>query len=139
MKVGFGLKIDDIPDCYKFKDDVIVWEKQFWDIPVGPGFYLAPIDTTFALYRGGPFIWTPQLVEESKLRSIRTGAPYIARHLDWYTDSNHPTEEHVFYRAHAVPGITTWSLDALPPNVAQDVEFARKGARMIPLPRQPAN
>ena len=29
-KVGFGLKIDDLPDHYDRKEEVIEWEKQYW-------------------------------------------------------------------------------------------------------------
>ena len=30
-KVGFGLRIDDLPNSYQFRDDVITWESQFWE------------------------------------------------------------------------------------------------------------
>jgi hypothetical protein len=134
MKVGFGLRIDDIPDCYRFKSDVIAWEKQFWENPMGRGLYRAPIDTTLALYRSGTLAWTLSLVEEAKHCAIRTGAPYLARHLDWYMDSDQPTAEQTYYRSHAIPGVTTWSLETLPPHVAQQAELARRGARMTRPP-----
>ena len=54
VKVGFGLKLDDIPDRFGLKSSVLPWEKQFWTRPLGEtGLYEAIIDTTFALYRGG--------------------------------------------------------------------------------------
>jgi hypothetical protein len=31
-KVGFSLKIDDLPDHYANKADVIAWETQFWTV-----------------------------------------------------------------------------------------------------------
>ena len=50
-KVGFGLKIADLPKHYRFSRDVRNWEGQFWAREVEPGVYDAPIDTTFALHR----------------------------------------------------------------------------------------
>ncbi len=50
-KVGFALKIDDIPDYYPQKKDVIKWETKFWCNPISDNLYKADIDTTFALYR----------------------------------------------------------------------------------------
>ena len=49
-KIGFSLKIDDLPDHYPLKNEVLAWEKQFWDYEFVEGCYVAPIDTTFALY-----------------------------------------------------------------------------------------
>lgn len=100
-KVGFGLKIDDIPDHFQFKQDVLSHEDQFWKKEVGRNLYLAPIDTTFALYRpgcGGGY-WVP---------SIRTGPPYVARHLPWYLDLNNMDEENRFYLRQRTVG-THWS------------------------------
>jgi hypothetical protein len=129
-KAGFGLRIDDLPLCYRFRAEVQDWEAQFWEVPLAEGQYLAPIDTTFALYRGGT-AWTAQTISAAKIHAIRTGFPYIARHLDWYMDTEHPTDEQLYYRAHAIPGITSWSGAQLPPNVQQDVALARQGMRMI--------
>lgn len=131
MKAGFGLIIDDIPDQYRFKTDVITWEQPYWEIPVGPGLYAAPIDTTFALYRGDAALWDSATREIAKYRSVRTGTPYLARHLDWYLDSDNPTEEQQFYRNHAIPGVTSWSLENLPQNVISDLSRLQKGERAI--------
>lgn len=54
--VGFGLRLDDIPDYATHKAQVLAWESQFWLAPTAPGLFLAPIDTTFALYRPSP-LW----------------------------------------------------------------------------------
>ena len=90
-KVGFSLKIDDLPDHYDRKQDVLVWEAPYWQDEVAPGFYKAPIDTTFALYRPGAVGWG---------RGIRTAPPYTARHTDWYIDSSSPDAETLYYRSH---------------------------------------
>lgn len=90
QKVGFGLKIDDLPDSYKNKYRVIKDEQQFWVSEVEKDLFDAPIDTTFALYRpharGG--YWE---------KAYRTGGDYVARHLPWYADSENPTAEDLFY------------------------------------------
>lgn len=51
-KVGFGLRIDDLPRHCAHRDVVTRWESQFWREPGAPGIFRAPIDTTFALYPG---------------------------------------------------------------------------------------
>ena len=45
-KVGFGLKIDDLPDHFKLKADVIKWESQWFDNPITSNIFRAKIDTT---------------------------------------------------------------------------------------------
>jgi len=89
-KVGFGLKIDDIPDCYHKKSEVIEWEKRFWDCPVEENLYKADIDTTFALYRANS-------VKQQWGKTLRTGGKYMIRHLPWYEDSNFVSEEESYY------------------------------------------
>lgn len=91
-KVGFGLKIDDLPDHNYLKPKVISWEKQFWRQQIADRLYEACIDTTFALYRPGtPICLGP---------AIRTGEPYIARHVPWYFDNNNLPDEEEYYREH---------------------------------------
>lgn len=101
-KAGLGLRIDDLPDHYSRKNEVIAWETPFWQRQLSPGVFDAPIDTTFARYRvtpGGPrFVW----------QAVRTGPPYVAQHLSWYEDSAHPTDEALYYRVHVDPRFTSW-------------------------------
>ena len=54
-KVGFGLKLDDLPENYKYKYDIIRFESFYWEKRMQYQFpvYDAPIDTTFALYKPG--------------------------------------------------------------------------------------
>jgi hypothetical protein len=93
-KVGFGLRINDLPDYYPNKSEVITWEKQFEENPVRPGVYKARIDTTFALYRPGAFF---QCWEET----LRTGAPYLLRHMPWYENPSTLSPEGEYYLQHA--------------------------------------
>lgn len=99
-KLGFGLRIDDLPDHYALKAEVIRWESQFWTQPLNSAWYVAAIDTTLALYRpGAPCLCT----------GLRSAPPYLARHLPWYYDSDHPTEEHRYYLQHMNRQVGHWS------------------------------
>mgnify|MGYP001179752610 FL=1 len=105
-KVGFGLRIDDLPEHYPHRDHVFEWEQRFWREEVEPGAFRAEIDTTFAMYRepGTP----------DHQRALRTGLPYVARHTPWYVDPNDLSEEDKYYRHHADPTISNWDQDRLP-------------------------
>jgi hypothetical protein len=92
-KVGFSLKIDDLPDHYTKKKKVIEWEMQFWKNKRGDKNFNAHIDTTFALHR--PMVKSSFLSPYS--RHCRTNYPYQARHLPWYEDSNNLPEDLIYY------------------------------------------
>ena len=121
VKVGFGIRIDDLPDRYRHKDAVTRWEAQFWTEArqLRPGQYWAPIDTTFALYSARDAYDVP---------GIRTGPPYVARHLPWYADSERPDEEERYYRAHAAPSVTTWTGEELSDDITEKIRRLRSGA-----------
>ena len=89
-KVGFGLKIDDLPDCYDKKQKVIDWEKKYLEKEIAKNLFEARIDTTFALYR-------PNMRHQCWDKTLRTGYPYVARHLPWYEDSLNLDEESRYY------------------------------------------
>lgn len=105
-KVGFGLRIDDLPNAFAHRDAVVRWESKFWTDEVEPGVFRADIDTTFALYRPGR--------DHKTFNAVRTGAPYTARHLPWYTPTNAPTAEDIYYREHADPAVASWTGNELP-------------------------
>ncbi len=139
-KVGFGLRIDNLPSCYRHREAVIDWESQLWEEPLGEGLFHANIDTTFALYRGGSaFAFGP---------AIRTGAPYVARHEPWYADSANPTEEDAHYVSRAAthtahsPATSHWDSGALPSHLADAIaerraRMALPGANSTTLPQAP--
>jgi GT2 family glycosyltransferase len=106
QKIGFGLKIDDLPDHYDHKQAVITWEKQFWLNPLEPDVYDVPLDTTFALYK--PFNYRYFLHP-----SIRTGGHYVARHLPWYVNTDSVDPEEQYYRDRASGAVTTWAVESL--------------------------
>jgi hypothetical protein len=116
QKVGFSLKIDDLPDYFKDKSKVIQWEKNFFLNRIENDLFLAPIDTTFALHRPYAFISTRGI-----FKMIRTGYPYVARHMPWYNDSSNLSEEELFY-VNSVEIGTQWS-KGLP--ISKDKFFVR--------------
>ncbi|HWA34587.1 MAG TPA: hypothetical protein VG737_10680, partial [Cyclobacteriaceae bacterium] len=95
-KIGFGIRIDDLPGCFKMKDEVVSYEKRYWGKEISPNVYDAPIDTTFALY-------TPlsnlKHGQSFTLSAVRVGFPYLIRHLPWYVDSSNLSSEEVYYLA----------------------------------------
>jgi hypothetical protein len=106
VKAGLGLKTDDLPPHYALAEKVRKWESQFYVRRLSNGLYHSSVDTTFALYREGcGFALGP---------SIRTGAPYLARHCPWYSDSAHRTEEEQYYRDNCDQTICNWDLGGMP-------------------------
>lgn len=103
QKVGFGIRIDDLPDSYQNKEDVIKWESQFWTNEVRPGLYRAWVDTTFALYR-------PYCKGATNMchKVFRTGYPYLIKHLPWYNLTELKSEEE-FYLSR-IRTSTHWSV-----------------------------
>jgi hypothetical protein len=104
-KVGFSLKIDDIPDTFFQKKLVVKWENQFWLVRDKNGNYISEIDTTFALYRPENFLNK----RSNFFKAIRTKAPYIARHGGWYIDSQNLNAEQTYYFNHSNHS-NTWKL-----------------------------
>lgn len=101
-KVGFGLKIDDLPNHYNKKQQVIDWEKRFWKNEMEKDVFDAALDTTFALYK--PYTRGDLWVQNA----LRTGGNFVARHLPWYEDSANVTIENKFYLDNAKPGASHW-------------------------------
>jgi glycosyltransferase involved in cell wall biosynthesis len=93
-KVGFSLKIDDIPDCFTPKKAVIDHELTFSRFYISEeSLFYAPIDTTFALYRPR----TSWKHAYYNIEIYRTAWPLMARHLPWYLDSANPDKETLYY------------------------------------------
>jgi GT2 family glycosyltransferase len=107
QKVGLGLKIDDLPDKYPLKAEVLRWESQFWKHKAAEGVYEAGVDTTFALYK--PFTYYYFLHP-----SLRTDEPYVARHTPWYTGKDEISDEEIFYRLRLDQSVNSWNKGHLP-------------------------
>lgn len=93
-KIGFGIKIDDLPDSFSLKNKIVDYEKHYWERAVMPNLYEAPIDTTFALYKP---LSKLERGESYTLAAWRTGSPYLIRHLPWYINSGNLSEEERYY------------------------------------------
>lgn len=118
LKVGFGLRINDLPEQYALKNDVIKWESQFWKYRLEEGIYEAGVDTTFAVYK-------PHTYKYILRPSIRTGEPYTARHLPWYSDSSQLTDEDIFYRLRADQSVNSWDKGHLPERYKKELAKQR--------------
>jgi hypothetical protein len=102
-KVGPALRIDNLPDGYTDADTVRKWESQFWEHPVAPGVFAAPLDTTFALY-------PPKAEFSLDDRALRLGYPYIAEHTPWYAVEAALSDEERYYREHTSKTFSNWSV-----------------------------
>ena len=91
-KCGLSLEINDLPDLPKTHRVKNECEAQYWQTPLDPIYFNAPVDTTFAMYREG--------VKHYTLEAIRTNRPYTARHVPWYyTDFEKlPDDEKNYFR-----------------------------------------
>lgn len=105
-KAALGLRLDDVPGSYPHRADVMAREGQMrsYVSTADPFFFVAPTDTTFALYERGR--------AGDHFSGVRARAPYEARHLPWYVVGE-PTEEARYYLAHASSGAdcSTWKRD----------------------------
>lgn len=97
-------RVDDIPDYYPYKEKIIadyqrlfnpkkVQTIQYKDRSIR--YVIAPIHTVFGMSRENAW-W-----EGGVARAIRIFAPYLAKHLDWYLDPEHLTEDQKYYMEHA--------------------------------------
>lgn len=102
-KIGLSLRIDNLPNHYKFKQKVIDAEKMDHLTKNEDDLYRRATDTTFALYR--PRV---KLSRSRYAEAYRTSYPYQAEHLPWYMNSDNLPEEELYYIEHCMKP-TTWS------------------------------
>lgn len=122
-KVGFSLKIDDLPKNGILSEEAFEWEKQFYEMKIKDVYY-ADIDTTMALYM--PDVYCKHL---NFYRAFRTAFPYVAKHLPWYKVENDVTEEDIYYSKHKTTG--WW--DPLKSNKLEEHQIKeRKNGRCLP-------
>jgi len=102
-KIGLSLKIDDLPNAFKNKQEVIKFESQYFQNRISTLFYEANVDTTFALYRPGL-----KHAANKFLKMFRSAYPMEARHMPWYIDSENIQEEEQYYIENATTS-THWT------------------------------
>lgn len=93
-KVGFALRLDDVPEENILKEKILKWEEKFWQLKDSEGIYVAPLDTTFALYKPG---YPKRYDHISYLSAHRFANNFTAKHGGWYIDQNKMTEEQRFF------------------------------------------
>jgi glycosyltransferase involved in cell wall biosynthesis len=99
VAVGPELRVDDIPDHYPLKKELLRRHRighcrdhivSFpWHKTSQKG-ALRPLDTTFGMYRRS-------FVFKRLNKALLTHAPYVARHLDWYINPNTMAEDEIYY------------------------------------------
>jgi len=88
-KIALALKIDDLPDHYIFKQQVIGNETRWWANKVDEHLYAADTDTTFFMQRN---------IFDNCYPSLRIARPdMIAKHAPWYHDISNLSEEEKYY------------------------------------------
>lgn len=105
-KVGFSLRLDNIPASNPHREKILKWEEKFWSTKDEEGNYVADIDTTFALYRPHD----KNAIAERFYKAIRMKQPFQASHGGWQLDPKNLTEEQAYYMKHA-KGSSSWRLD----------------------------
>ncbi|MBI3520537.1 MAG: glycosyltransferase family 2 protein [Bacteroidetes bacterium] len=103
-KAGVALKIDDLPDFYQHKQEAIKNELVYWTKQLEEDVYDAPVDTTLALYKPLAF------GNAEECEAIRVGGRLAAQHLTWYLDSNHLSEEEVYYKSSIKQNTSVYSV-----------------------------
>lgn len=88
-KVGLAIRTDDLPDHYRYKNQVIRNEGRWWLNEVEENIFQADTDTTFFLMEN---------FGDNQYDSVRMAhADMICRHVPWYHDLNNLDEEEKYY------------------------------------------
>ncbi len=88
-KIGAALSIQDIPDHYALKAQVLRNEDRWWHEQVEPNVYKADTDTTFCLIK-----------KVDQFKSLRVAGDFTCKHIPWYVDLNNLDEEEKYYIDH---------------------------------------
>ena len=98
-KIALGLRIDDLPENYLFKNQVKRNEGRWWLEEVEPNIYKADTDTTFALMRN---------IGDNTYRSLRIARnDFICKHVPFYIDLDNLDEEEKYYIDNIGERVTT--------------------------------
>lgn len=98
-KVALALNIDDLPDHYRYKNQVIRNEGRWWLDEIEDNVFNADTDTTF-------FFMEARM--DNPYESVRLSRhDLIARHAPWYHDLNNLDEEEKYYLDNLGARVTT--------------------------------
>ena len=87
-KCGLAISIDDIPDHYALKEQIIRNESRWWLDEPEEDVFIADTDTTFCMIKN---------IGDNMYSSVRIGRKdFICKHTPWYLDLNNLSEEEKF-------------------------------------------
>jgi hypothetical protein len=104
--IGLSLEINDLPEHNPMRERIFQHESKHWRDRIPhptEQVFLAPIDTTFAMYHNKSVI-------EQLEPSLRTDRPYTLKHVDWYQDPSIQTDEYLHYMQSAKI-FATWATE----------------------------
>ena len=88
-KIALALRINDLPDHYRYKNQVIRNESPWWHFEAEKDLFVADTDTTFFMMRN---------FGDNEYRSYRIARPdMVARHIPWYHDLSNLDDEETYY------------------------------------------
>ena len=116
-KIALALHIDDLPDHYRYKNQVKRNEARWWlekyDSEMFDYLYKADTDTTFAMMRN---------FGDNCYKSLRISKPnMMARHHGWYLDLDNLDEEERYYLDHLQNTTTQYSKQHKNPELYNDI------------------
>lgn len=113
-KVALAIKIDDLPDHYRYKNQVKRNEGRWWLNEIERGIFEADTDTTFFLIKN---------FGDNQYQSVRIAHDnMICRHVPWYQDLEQLDDEEIYYLENLGKRVTTqYSKQHLEPEKYHDV------------------
>jgi hypothetical protein len=94
-KASLALRLDDIPDSYEFKNNIIDHQSVCWYDTGIPDLYGAITDMTFSMDRKS---------KGHRYDSMRLAGNFSCRHIPWYIDFNNISDEEMYYLQNINPG-----------------------------------
>ena len=113
-KIGLSLRVDDLPDHYPRKAEVIEWERRFSAKKVNQHLFDAEVGSTFHICRG-----VQHLDRDANAKAGRNArlTDCWARHRPWYWNPRQMLPDDAYYLEHAPkrrPGVpepgVTWGI-----------------------------
>jgi hypothetical protein len=95
-KIGLGLEIEDIPDHFPFKSQVVQHERSFWGPKANIHLVPAAVATTFCLVRSLNHCDAQGYAKGC----ARTRRPNLGIHTSWYLDPSHLPQDETYYYDH---------------------------------------
>jgi glycosyltransferase involved in cell wall biosynthesis len=113
-KVALAIRTDDLPDHYRYKNQVIRNEGRWWLNELEPNIFQADTDTTFFMMEN---------FGDNQYDSVRISQPdMICRHAPWYHDLTSLDDEETYYLKNLGSRVTTqYSKQHLDPEKYTDI------------------